>query len=333
VVDLCPMCHDRPDERAFCPRCGPDPSPGPVPEAGIPASGPVGAGPVPDLPPVVPSPAPMIERVPPGDAPVVDGATAVVPMAVVPLGPLPWAPSPVPAATSPIPPAVPAAPRPPGLEGVPRLIPYLGADPEDGRSLTMAHGIMLAVAIGATAAMACGRLLDSFAVEGGPSARPATGTLYLGLMLLWLVNLALVPMWTRGRRPRAVLEAKGEAHVELPLVWASPPGFGLAAAVLIGVGVPGALLTTNQPVSLEDFHRLDRQQAVALLVIAVGLGFRLAQVVRARRTQRARLAWSAPFRQAPEAVRFVHPLTEHQAARERARFRRPGDRGWGVPRP
>jgi hypothetical protein len=274
----------------------------------------------------------MIGRVPPGDAPAED-APVVAPMAVVPPGPLPWAPSPVPAATSPIPPVVPAEPRPPGLEGVPRLIPYLGPDPEEGRSLTVAHGIVLVIAIGATAVAAFGRVLDSFGVDGGPIGRTASGTLDLGVALLVLVSLAMGPIWTRGRRPRPILAARGEAHVELPLVWSSPPGFGVAAAVLFGVGIPVALFTTHRPVSVQDFHQIDRQQALALVAIAAGLAFRLAQVVWARRTQRARLAWSAPFRPAPEAVPFVRPLTERQAARERARFRRPDDgTGWGVPR-
>jgi hypothetical protein len=208
-----------------------------------------------------------------------------------------------------------------------KLTPYLGPDPVPSRQLATSFQILSGIGAALWVARAVlfyvqsnrepNVVVDGFAgtvrIEGANAA--ALGVTGLIGFALVVALIAVDLLWRRQRRPKDVLQAYGEAYVELPMIWVFPmryrllSGAGVGLALLAGANSSlndGAMFT-----DLADIQDAYRWSAVSAIGWAVLWATGVALPWLADRSHQRRLEWSAWYRDRPGTVGFVTPVRDN----------------------
>ena len=207
-----------------------------------------------------------------------------------------------------------------------KLTPYLGPDPVSSRQLGTAFRILSMVG----AAVWLLRAVVSYAQADLEPELVVSSTGLITVQgahaeLLGLLSLVVFPLvvaliavdllWRRERRPKERLQARGEAYVELPMIWVFPMryrlvlGAGVALAVLAGMKSQLTDVTIlTDPTAIQEAYRWSAVSAIGWAVLwATGA----ALPWMADRAHDRRLEWSAWYRDRPETVGYVLPVRDN----------------------
>ncbi|MBI2709225.1 MAG: hypothetical protein HYX34_05965 [Actinobacteria bacterium] len=206
-------------------------------------------------------------------------------------------------------------------------VPYLGPVPPPSRPWGLITQLLLGFAVGVRLANAAVFLwwasIDRRLVTGvDPTVagdlrriKALAGSLAVQSLISVVLVIGAEVVWMSKRRPRQVRAARGEAYIESPLNWVQPMWARIATSVPFAVALvvgSGATVTATTPVT--DLSMLRTRAALASAMWAVFFVMLILRVLAANRAFEARLAASAPYRQAPESLPYFTPVTEASAA-------------------
>jgi len=198
-------------------------------------------------------------------------------------------------------------------------VPYLGPDPAPSRragavlkvlcvvgvAVRIAQGLAFGQRAGLDRSLALGSISRDALISN-------TNLLWaLGLLrtVSWISLLVGFIVWGRARRPKAMLQAYGEAYVESPYGWIATAPLRLLVLGMVVAGVAARVAST--PDRLDSLSRLAQRRdwsAVSCLVWAVYYVLALVVVVLSERALAERLAVSGAHRAGRAPIPFVPPI-------------------------